>query len=31
MTKYGILVNVLCEALTEYVSNFHVYANKGKN
>lgn len=31
MTKYGILVNVLCEALTEYVFNFHVYASKGKN
>ncbi|XP_014472553.1 PREDICTED: piggyBac transposable element-derived protein 4-like [Dinoponera quadriceps] len=30
ITKYGILVRVLCEAVTGYVCNFHVYAADGK-
>lgn len=30
ITKYRILVRVLCEAVTEYVCNFHVYAADGK-
>ncbi|XP_017762744.1 PREDICTED: piggyBac transposable element-derived protein 4-like [Eufriesea mexicana] len=30
ITKYGILVRVLCEAVTGYVCNFHVYAADGE-
>lgn len=30
ITKYGILVRMLCEAVTGYICNFHVYAADGK-
>lgn len=30
ITKCGILLRVLCEAPTEYICNFHVYAADGK-
>ncbi|KAI4483932.1 hypothetical protein M0802_013192 [Mischocyttarus mexicanus] len=30
ITKYGILLRILCEAVTGYICNFHVYAADGK-
>nr|XP_012147783.1 PREDICTED: piggyBac transposable element-derived protein 4-like [Megachile rotundata] len=29
ITKYGILVRMLCEAVTGYICNFHIYAADG--
>lgn len=29
ITKYGILVRMVCEAVTDYICNFHIYAADG--